>query len=1451
MSTPPRPSPGPVLEVLEPRVLLSGDVVNPGSLADGADKAASVWDTLDAVVSFQAGDADGDAVVGPADLAVVTANYGRSDATWRDGDFNGDGVVGIADLAAIADHYGTTAAGGEAPAADGEQVYVSEFMAINRSVLADADGEYSDWIELHNAGAEAVDLSGWALTDDDDELDRWVFPGVTIPADGYLVVFASGDGLTRPGGELHANFKLDGDGEYLALVRPDGAIAHEYAPEFPAQWADVSYGLTAPGETEGRFFAEATPGSANAGGAANLGPIVSDLVHTPAAPADGEDLTVTAAVSPTFGPVGAVTLHYRVMYGAETDVAMFDDGAHGDGAAGDGVYGATIPAWASSPGQMIRWYVTAADTAGNGSRWPLFVDPTGSEEYLGTVVRDPSVDSQLPVYSWFVANPSAASTSAGTRASLFYDGEFYDNVYVRIRGGTARGYYKKNYKFDFNKGHWFRWSDEQARVSEINLNSTWADKAYVRQVLSFEVFRDAMSPYSEAFHVRLQQNGQFFSVAMFIEQVDERYLERQGIDSGGALYKLVSGHTPGEVDEGVEKKTRRDEDHSDLAAFYDGLRLTGDALWDWMVENVNIPEAVNYYAAMVLVDDGDQVYKNHYLYRDTEDTGLWQVFPWDKDLTFGRHWSSWWGVLNDDISYVDHPINGWWTRNLLGNAIINYPVTQRMYLARVRTLMDELLQPSDTPADELLLENRIDEMVALMGDDVDLDAARWRPYDYGSDQDIDTAVDLLKTRYLARRRTYLEGLAAIPPSQPASPAIHFGTVEYDPPSGNQDHEYIEIVNEESVAMDISGWRLAGGIDFIFAGGTVIPPNTTLYVTPNIAVFRHRPGSPSGGQGLFVVGNYSRHIAAAGEEVRLLNTDGEQVDAFATPAVEISEVMYGPAPAQQWIELSNPTDETFDIGGWYLSDDPAAPDKVRIPDGVRLVPGAHRLFTHAGDFGAAFTLAGEGGTVVLTSAGEGGGLGNYQRQVSYGPAPAGLGSGRYVRSDGQVDFVLLDAPTPGGPNADPWAGPVVINELMYHPPAGGDEFIELLNRSDSTVKLYDPAAPARTWRIRGGVSFDFPAGAEIAPGQAVLVVGVDLSSPADEAAFRAACGVAADVPIFGPYGGDLDDDGESVELLAVGDAAAGEGLYVLADHVVYSDVTPWPYRPDGRGPSLERVDPGAYGNEPANWQGTHQGGSPGQANVDNPVAPAVNAGADFSVSTSAPTARLDGTVTDDGLPVGCSLTIAWSFAGGPAPVEFDDPHDPRTGVTFPPIVGEYFLRLTGDDGDLSSSDLVSVIVTEPLVVTLTASPESGWAPLTVDFTADAVGGLPEYLSAGWYQYAWDLGDGMTSIKKTAARTFESYGRYEVRLTVSDGVSTDVQIVHIVVGGLPGDANGDGQVGIADLATVADNYGMTDAAWHEGDLNGDGRVGIADLSTIADHYGEHVGGAPAGGLEADIL
>ena len=146
------------------------------------------------------------------------------------------------------------------------QPMISELMAINSTTLADEDGAYSDWLEIHNPDAAAVDLTGWKLKDGGNE---WVFPGMSLGPGEFRVIFASGKDRRDPAGELHTNFSLKGSGEYLGLLDETGAVVHEY-DEYPEQTADISYGIAqdiettrfvASGDTAAYLIPDADPGA--------------------------------------------------------------------------------------------------------------------------------------------------------------------------------------------------------------------------------------------------------------------------------------------------------------------------------------------------------------------------------------------------------------------------------------------------------------------------------------------------------------------------------------------------------------------------------------------------------------------------------------------------------------------------------------------------------------------------------------------------------------------------------------------------------------------------------------------------------------------------------------------------------------------------------------------------------------------------------------------------------------------------------------------------------------------------------------------------------------------------------------------------------------------------------------------------------------------------------------
>lgn len=150
----------------------------------------------------------------------------------------------------------------KAPVADGSPVVINEIMAINTTSLADPQDQYDDWIELHNASDEEIDLSGMYLTDNKKNPRKWAFPENTIiAANGYLIVWADGDKKAESG--LHANFKLSKNGETVMLIdRDDRGNTILDSIEFGEQKEDVAVGRFPDGTG---YFEKLsmTPGSKN------------------------------------------------------------------------------------------------------------------------------------------------------------------------------------------------------------------------------------------------------------------------------------------------------------------------------------------------------------------------------------------------------------------------------------------------------------------------------------------------------------------------------------------------------------------------------------------------------------------------------------------------------------------------------------------------------------------------------------------------------------------------------------------------------------------------------------------------------------------------------------------------------------------------------------------------------------------------------------------------------------------------------------------------------------------------------------------------------------------------------------------------------------------------------------------------------------------------------------
>jgi hypothetical protein len=641
-------------------------------------------------------------------------------------------------------------------------------------------------------------------------------------------------------------------------------------------------------------------------------------------------------------------------------------------------------------------------------------------------------------------------------------------------------------------------------------------------------------------------------------------------------------------------------------------------------------------------------------------------------------------------------------------------------------------------------------------------------------------------------------------------------IMYHPPTmgfvDSDEFEFLELKNAGTNTLTLSGLSFTSGITFSFTNGTTLAPGQFFVLV------RNQPQFAAKYPGVTINGIYSGRLDNGGELLTLSHSLGSPVlsltyddlapwpigpddygfslvptnpDANFNPdnavnwrasgspggspgaddpdspvlPILLSEVLSHSETGVDFIELFNPNAAAADIGGWFLTDDPGAPKKYRIPDGTLLEPLGYLVFDESQfnaspGTGSSFSLSSRGESVYLFSGDANTNLTGYSQGFNFGAAPDEGTFGRYVISTGEEHFPQQVDSTPGQPNSGPRIGPIVINEIMYHPDTGGDEFIELKNITTNAMALYDPAHPANTWKL-AGLGYSFPTNVVAGPEQLLLLVATDPSS------FRMKYGIAANVKIIGPYPGALQDGGERLELQRPDVPDTNGVAYVTVDEARYNDKAPWPAAADGSGPSLQRKNSAAYGNDPANWEaalatpGAEFVGGQSPTLLVQPRSQTVLAGDTvlFSVSADGP----------------APLNYKWRFNGNDLPGANSSTLE-LTNVRLSQA-GSYTAVVFNNAGSVASAAAVLTVRRPPVIL----------APPTNQFVRPgnaAVYGVTA-TGNGILRYQWrvngtDIPGATSPVLTITNAQFENEGEYTV--TVSDSVgpvtTTPVRLIILV-------------------------------------------------------------------------
>ncbi len=391
-------------------------------------------------------------------------------------------------------------------------VAINEVMASNGEVLADMDGDFSDWVEFYNYGDEPVNLEGFGFSDDYDNPFRWVFPSVVIEPGKYLLVWASGKNRTDRE-ELHSNFRIAWEGEEVLLTCPDSVRIDEIPPtEIPR---DMSYGRYPDGTGDFFWYVDPTPGEANHDDGLAEVPVVPD--------------------PPVFSHKGGTftePFELEFEYGDGLEVYFTTDGSNPE----PGVSRRYTQPFSISNTTVVR---AIARKPGGASSKVVMALYTGLDRNTNTFSSDLPLmvihqfDTPVPEERGQAREPAYISLidkGEDGRAHLNSEPALQGRVMIRVRGSSSRSWPKKMYGFHLVKEDGSNRKESLLGMPEEHnwiINGPYSDKSLMRNVIAYGLSNDIgrYSPRTRFLELYLHdgdgplENAHYHGVYVLVERI--------------------------------------------------------------------------------------------------------------------------------------------------------------------------------------------------------------------------------------------------------------------------------------------------------------------------------------------------------------------------------------------------------------------------------------------------------------------------------------------------------------------------------------------------------------------------------------------------------------------------------------------------------------------------------------------------------------------------------------------------------------------------------------------------------------------------------------------------------------------------------------------------------------------------------------------------------------------
>ncbi|MBK9018231.1 MAG: CotH kinase family protein [Saprospiraceae bacterium] len=755
------------------------------------------------------------------------------------------------------------------------QIVVNEFVASN-STYADEFGEFDDWVELKNTGSSPVNIGGYYFSDNPASPLASQIPtnnatATTIPAGGYLIVWFDGQPAQGP---LHVQPKLGAGGESIVITAADGVtLVDSYT--YTAQTTDISMGRFQDGTGSFAFMQPPSPNATNV----NSPPATTAAMPTASVPAgfytSNQSIalsTTTASASIYFTLDGTMPLTSSTLYAGPISISSTKVLRAIAVATGLG----------NSPALTNTYFFNVSHT------FPIVSVTMTPDDIFG------AAEGIYPNYTLDLEKPM--------HFELFYNNaQLYESDGdAKIQGTASATLPQKSLSLKAPSGSTFNYAlfpgqtqtDYEAFVVR-NSGQDWNITMFRDEFVSGLMREfDDIAPLMKKPDLNLQAyrpgvvyiNGAYWGIHNIRERMNEAWVKtHEGWNSNEI--DLIENYD--EVNEGdlVEWNA--------FQTFFTATNFSNATNFALMKRKMDMDGYLDYFAFNIIVDNEDWPGNNLRRYRHRATDGEWEWMVYDLDFTYGLFqqgggWNTGDASPNALARALSSTGSGWpnpsWS-TLLFRKLMENPTFKQDFINRVADMLNVAFTPTRVNA-------RIDEYQALYQPEMQKHFNRWNGGWAGNWIPSVNKLRIFGNNRPAYMRQHIDdqfsnvtGTANV-------------TLQANPATGGTIH--FSSITPSSANLPWSG---------VYFRGNPIP----VQAKPNRGyVFTSWSDAGLGA-------SQNATVTLSGDKTITANF---ALGSTSTAGIVINEINYNsPSTANSgdWVELTNPTNNSVDISGWYLED----------------------------------------------------------------------------------------------------------------------------------------------------------------------------------------------------------------------------------------------------------------------------------------------------------------------------------------------------------------------------------------------------------------------------------------------------------------------------------------------------------------------------------------------------